>query len=63
MPFYYRKRAALGRSAHVNLSKSGASVSARAGRVTVNSRGRVSVRLLPGLSYRVGGSRRKGLFG
>lgn len=37
----------------VNLSKSGASVSKRVGRrVTVNSRGRVYVRLAKGLSFR-----------
>ena len=57
MGFIFRKRVRLGRTAHVNLSKSGASVSERAGRVTVNSRGRVSVRILPGLSFRVGGRR------
>ncbi len=54
MGIYLRKRVALGRNAHANLSKSGVSVSKRAGRVTVNSRGRVSVRILPGLSFRVG---------
>ncbi|MHB1011232.1 MAG: DUF4236 domain-containing protein [Propionibacteriaceae bacterium] len=55
MGLIFRKRVRLSRTAHVNLSKSGASVSKRAGRVTVNSRGRVSVRVLPGLSFRVGG--------
>jgi hypothetical protein len=36
----------------LNLSGSGASVSKRKGRVTVNSRGRVSVRLPRGFSWR-----------
>ena len=57
MGFYLRKRVALGKTAHLNISKSSASVSKRAGHVTVNSRGRVSVRILPGLSFRLGGKR------
>ena len=57
MGLIFRKRVRLSRTAHVNLSAHGASVSKRAGRVTVNSRGRVSVRVLPGLSFRVGGRR------
>ena len=52
MGFTFRRRVSLGRRTKLNLSKSGASVSERAGRVTVNSRGRVSVRILPGLSWR-----------
>ncbi|UKA61378.1 DUF4236 domain-containing protein [Arthrobacter sp. FW306-04-A] len=58
MGFIFRKRVRLGKTGHVNLSKSGASVSERIGPVTVNSRGRVTVRLLPGLSFRFGGRRR-----
>lgn len=57
MGLIFRKRVRLGRTGHVNLSKSGASVSKRVGRVTANSRGRVSVRILPGLSFRIGGRR------
>lgn len=52
MGFIFRRRVSLGRATKVNVSKTGASVSKRAGRVTVNSRGRVSVRILPGLSWR-----------
>ncbi|OIQ80362.1 hypothetical protein GALL_378900 [mine drainage metagenome] len=55
MGLIFRKRVRVSRTTHVNLSAHGASVSRRAGRVTVNSRGRVSVRILPGLSFRVGG--------
>lgn len=57
MGLVYRKRIALGRRTKVNLSTHGASVSERVGRVTFNSRGRVSVRILPGLSLRLGGRR------
>ncbi|MGO4650221.1 DUF4236 domain-containing protein [Arthrobacter sp. 2RAF22] len=57
--FIFRKRVRLGKSGHVNISKSGASVSEQLAPVTVNSRGRVTVRLLPGLSFRFGGRRRR----
>lgn len=57
MPLYYRKRVNFGSGTHLNVSKTGASVSKRVGRVTFNSRGRVSVRILPGLSLRLGGRR------
>lgn len=53
MPLNYRKRTSLGPGAHLNISKTGASVSQRVGRVTFNSRGRVSVRILPGLTWRI----------
>jgi hypothetical protein len=52
MGFVYRKSLPFGRGRRLTLSKSGASVSQRLGRVTLSSRGRGSVRLLPGLSYR-----------
>ena len=55
MGLIFRKRLRVSRTAHLNVSRSSVSVSKRAGRVTVNSRGRVSVRILPGLSFRVGG--------
>lgn len=58
MGFIFRKRVKLGKTGHVNLSKSGASVSEKLGPVTVNSRGRVTVRILPGLTFRFGGKRR-----
>jgi hypothetical protein len=48
--FYRRKR--LGRSTSLNLSRSGASVSKRLGRLTLNSRGRGRIRLAKGLSFR-----------
>lgn len=54
MGISYRKRVRTGRGSWLNLSKSGASASMRKGPVTVNSRGRFSIRVAPGLSYRGG---------
>jgi len=54
MGFSYRKRARVGRNTWLNVSKSGVSGTLRKGPVSVNSRGRFSVRLAPGLSYRGG---------
>lgn len=54
MGFVFRKRVRLGRNGHLNLSKRGASVSERIGRLTLNSRGGGSIRILPGLSFRFG---------
>lgn len=59
MGFVFRKRKNLGHGLNANLSKSGASLSQRVGRVTMSSRGRVSVRIMPGLSFRFGGQRRR----
>jgi hypothetical protein len=52
MGLVFSRRRRLGRGLNLNLSKSGASVSKRAGRATLNSRGRGSVRLAKGLSWR-----------
>ena len=52
--FSYRKRVRTGRNSWINLSKSGPSVTFRKGPFSVNSRGRVTTRLAPGLSYRGG---------
>jgi len=52
MGFVFRKRMRVGRSSWLNVSKRGASVSRRSGPFTVNSRGRVSVRLGKGLFWR-----------
>jgi hypothetical protein len=54
MGFVFRKSFGLGRGTRLNLSKRGASVSQRLGRLTVNSRGGGSFRILPGLSFRFG---------
>lgn len=52
MGLIWRKRVRLGKNTGLNLSRSGASVSQRAGRATVSSRGNASFRLGKGLSFR-----------
>jgi hypothetical protein len=52
--FSFRKSIRLGRGARLNVSKRGVSMSQRIGRLTLNSRGGGSIRILPGLSFRFG---------
>lgn len=52
MPLVWRKSLRVGRRSRLNLSRSGVSLSRRQGPVTLNSRGRGSIRLPFGLSYR-----------
>lgn len=53
MSLIYRRRKRLGERSWLNLSRFGASVSTKPhDRVTVNSRGTISIRLLPGLSWK-----------
>jgi hypothetical protein len=52
MGLIFRKRIRIGENQTINLSKRGTSVVKRVGRVTGNSRGRGSIRILPGLSFR-----------
>ncbi|HEY3714377.1 MAG TPA: DUF4236 domain-containing protein [Jatrophihabitantaceae bacterium] len=54
MGLIFRKRVKLTDDTAVNVSRSGASVSRRVGRVTLNSRGGGRVRIAPGLSWRFG---------
>lgn len=54
MGFVYRRRIRTGRSSWLNLSNKGVSASKKLGRVTLNSRGRGSIRIMPGLSFRFG---------
>ena len=54
MGFSYRKRIRTGRRSWLNISRRGVSGSGRFGPFTVNSRGRTSLRLGKGLSYRGG---------
>ena len=51
MPFTFRRTRRLGRGVEATVTDRGASVSKRFGRLTVSSSGRVSVRLLKGLSW------------
>ena len=60
MGFSYRKRIRTGKNTWLNVSKRGVSGSVRMGPFTFNSRGRTSVRLGNGLSYRTGGSSKSG---
>ncbi|WP_077138324.1 DUF4236 domain-containing protein [Flaviflexus massiliensis] len=52
MGFFFRKRKKLGKNTALNISKSGTSISRKAGPVTFNSRGCGSVRLGKGKSWR-----------
>jgi hypothetical protein len=52
--FRYQRRVRVGRRSWLNLSRRGLSLSKRVGRLTVNSRGGGSIRLLPGLSFHFG---------
>ncbi len=52
MGLSFRKRIKLGNGTYLNLSKSGASISKKVGRTTINSRGNVTVNLGNGMSYR-----------
>ncbi|UIJ35083.1 DUF4236 domain-containing protein [Allobranchiibius sp. GilTou73] len=52
MAFSFQKRRRVGPKTWLNVSKSGLSASHRAGRVTVNSRGRINVNLGRGLRWR-----------
>ena len=54
MGFSYRKRIRTGKNSWLNISKRGVSGSGRIGPFTFNSRGRTTVRLGNGLSYRSG---------
>jgi hypothetical protein len=53
MGLIYRKRKRLGEHTTANLSGHGVSLSEHVGPVTVNSRGRITLRLGRGLSWRV----------
>ena len=54
MGLQYRKSRSLGNGRRLNVSKSGLSVSQRVGPLTLSSRGRGSLRIAPGLSFRFG---------
>lgn len=58
MGFSIRRTFPIGRTARINVSKRGLSLSAKLGRITLNSRGRGAVRLGKGIGYRFGSGRR-----
>lgn len=47
-----QRKVKVGKKAHINISNSGASTSVKLGRVTLNSRGRNSIRLAKGISFK-----------
>ncbi|MBG0739015.1 DUF4236 domain-containing protein [Paeniglutamicibacter antarcticus] len=53
MGLSFRKTMKLGKKTRLNVSKSGISASRKAGPITVNSRGRVTIRLGKGISWRL----------
>lgn len=53
MGLQFTKRKKVGKNTTMNISKRGVSASRKAGPVTVNSRGHVSVRLGKGLRWRL----------
>lgn len=53
MGFVFRQRVTLGRSTRLNISGRGVSASAKVGPVTFNTRGRATIRLAKGLSFRI----------
>ncbi|MBT1002215.1 DUF4236 domain-containing protein [Paenarthrobacter sp. DKR-5] len=53
MGLIFRRTKKLGKNTKLNFSKSGVSVSRKAGPVTVNSRGRITIRLGKGLTWRL----------
>jgi len=52
MGLVFSRRKRLGHGVNLNLSKSGASVAKKVGRVTLSTRGRGSIRIAKGLSFR-----------
>jgi hypothetical protein len=52
MGLIYRKTKRVGRNSRLNISKSGVSATTRLGPFTMNSRGRMTIRLGRGLSWR-----------
>ena len=51
MGFRVNKRIKICKGVHVNIGKKGLSTSVKVGNTTINSRGRVSTRIAPGISY------------
>lgn len=52
MGFIFSRRKSLGGGKTVNVSKSGVSVSKKAGPLTVNSRGKASIRVAKGIRFK-----------
>lgn len=53
MGLNFRRRISVGKNTNVNLSRSGAGVSRKIGPVTINSRGRTTIRLGKGFNFKL----------
>lgn len=53
MGLIFRRTKKIGKNTRLNISKTGASVSHRKGPVTVNSRGKATIRLGKGISFKL----------
>lgn len=53
MGLIFSRRKSIGKGTNLNVSKSGASVSKRLGPLSVNSRGKASIRLGKGLRFKI----------
>lgn len=53
MGLIFNRRKALGKGANLNVSAKGASVSKKVGPVSVNSRGRASIRVGKGFRFKI----------
>jgi hypothetical protein len=58
MGLRFRKTISLGKHIKLNISKSGVSVSTKIGRATLNSRGTKTFRIMKGVSYTKGKSKK-----
>lgn len=59
MGLSFRKRISLGNGTHLNISKSGVSLSKKVGPLTLNSRGNATVNLGNGVVYRTSTKKKK----
>lgn len=53
MGFSFRKTLKLGKNSNLNVSKSGISATQKVGPISINSRGKVTIRLGKGLTWRL----------
>lgn len=53
MGFSFRRIIKIGKNTRLNVSKTGISASRKTGPVTVNSRGRITIRLGKGMTWRL----------
>lgn len=59
MGFRIRKSISLGKGLQLNFGRKGVTASLKLGNATINSKGRVTTRLAPGISYTTGLKKKK----